>query len=38
MEERKKYKDGSINYVILITEKGRQLIIDTLELKSNKIK
>jgi len=35
---KKKYKDGSINYVILITEKGRQLIIDTLELKSNKIK
>ena len=36
--KKKKYKDGSINYVILITEKGRQLIINTLELKSNKIK
>jgi len=35
---KKKYKDGSINYVILSTEKGRQLIIDTLELKNNKIK
>jgi hypothetical protein len=30
---KKKYKDGSINYVILITEKGKQFIIDTLELK-----
>ena len=31
--KKKKYKDGSINYVILITEKGRQFIIDKLALK-----
>jgi len=31
--KKKKYKDGSINYVILTTPEGRQFIIDTLELK-----
>ena len=33
---KKKYKDGSINYVILSTIEGRQFIADTLELKNNK--
>lgn len=30
---KKKYKDGSINYVVLTTEKGRHFIVDTLKLK-----